>query len=136
MKVTHEVEKQAEEEVPEQAAEKPITPLRPPETPYPTAAETPEKVYNTDPIDTPCTVTITRPKNIMGAVMGVTILLNGNNIGVLKNGKMLSSSTSVEVNELQAIYEDGFSNSITFNSKPGKTVFISLKYLGAVLKII
>jgi len=49
---------------------------------------------------TPCTITVTRPGNFVGAAVGQHTFLNGIRMGILKNGSSLTFKTDVKNNLL------------------------------------
>ena len=80
-------------------------------------------------IETPCTVSITRPSGMIGAAMGVQIFLNGVEQEVLRNGKTVVMQTNCLHNVLQTVYSaDGATNSLNFDAIPEGNIKITLKY--------
>lgn len=87
-------------------------------------------------LEAPCTVSITRPRSVLGAIVDVRVLLNGAEIGTLGNGETLDFTTEHSINELTVKYDaDNTTSSITFDAEPGGSVHITLKYSGARLTI-
>ena len=87
-------------------------------------------------MENPCTISLTRPGNILGAAMGVRVFLNSVEQEVLKNGSTIFMKTELIHNELTVRYNaDDAVRSINFDATPGGNVNITLKYVGAKLII-
>ncbi|MDR2775312.1 MAG: hypothetical protein LBC19_11335 [Tannerella sp.] len=95
-----------------------------------------ETVNEANKMEIPCTVTLTRLSNLIGAAMGVRVFLNGTDQGVLKNGKTIVMQTWLIENELIVRYNaDDSVHSAKFNAAPGGNVYITLKYVGGQLLV-
>ncbi|MDR1197723.1 MAG: hypothetical protein LBK94_01750 [Prevotellaceae bacterium] len=87
-------------------------------------------------IENPCTVSLTRKKNIIGCAVGIRVFLNGAEQGVLKNGKTIIMQTELLHNVLVVKYNaDDKTNTVRFDASPGSNVNITLQYLNAKLTI-
>jgi hypothetical protein len=87
-------------------------------------------------LETPCRVSITRLPSVIGAAMNVNVLLNSDEVGILKNGKTIDFNTEYSVNEITVNYvADGASRTIKFEAEAGGSVNVTLKYSGAVLSV-
>ena len=81
----------------------------------------------------PCTVSLTRPGNILGCAMSVHVFLNGVEQEKLKNGKTVVMQTPFAKNELTVRYNaDETVSTLNFDAQPGGHVRINglLKYYG------
>jgi len=88
----------------------------------------------TERLEQPCTLAITRTSSMLGAAMGVTVFLNGTEVGVLKNGQTLNFTTVYANNDLTVVTNaDNVTRSLTFPATPGGFVHFTFKYSGAIL---
>jgi uncharacterized membrane protein YhaH (DUF805 family) len=87
-------------------------------------------------MESPCTISLKRPGNMIGAIIGVRIYLNGVQYGTLKNGKTVVMQTDYVQNVL-AIYANASDSEMTcslrFEAVPGGHVQITFKYVGMKL---
>ena len=96
-----------------------------------------EQNANAEKLDSPCNVTLTRLKSVVGCAMGVQVYLNGDYQDVVKNGQSVTMRTELKYNVLSVHYNaDSAARSIEFEARPGDDVQIELKYTGAVLTVV
>ncbi|MDR2653137.1 MAG: hypothetical protein LBC68_12660 [Prevotellaceae bacterium] len=99
-------------------------------------AEEESLTNESDKIENPCTVSLTRKKSIIGCAMGVRVFLNGAEQEVLKNGKTIVMQTELSHNILVVRYNaDDKTSTVKFDAIPGGNVNITLQYLNAKLTI-
>ena len=78
--------------------------------------------------ETPCQVTITRLSSMIGAFIAVRVLLNGIEVGTLKNGKTLEFQTFIATNEMSVLNPaDNTKKSINFIAASEGSVRITFK---------
>jgi hypothetical protein len=86
------------------------------------------------PIEVPCRVTVSRLSSMIGAAMGVRVLLNGAEMGTLKSGSTLEFQTSYRTNELKVIYDADLSTrAVEFEAVAGGSVQVVLDYARGTL---
>jgi uncharacterized membrane protein YhaH (DUF805 family) len=87
-------------------------------------------------MESPCTISLRRPSNMLGAIIGARVYLNGVQYGTLKNGKTVVMQTDYAQNIL-AVYANASDSEMTcslrFDAVPGGHVQITFKYVGMKL---
>jgi hypothetical protein len=92
-------------------------------------------VNESSKIESPCTVSLTRTRNIVGCVVKVRVFLNGVEQEVLKNGKTVVMQTYLSQNILTICSADDVTRSIRFEATPEGNVNCTFKYVGVTLTI-
>ncbi len=97
-----------------------------------------EETFSTaEELSDPCSVSLTRNKNLMGAAIKSTVYLNGNQLGQLKNGQTLEFETKSKNNKLMIVNnKDNMSRAIEFEAEPGGEVNINFNYVKGELSIV
>jgi hypothetical protein len=81
-------------------------------------------------LENPCTVSVTRSVNFVGAAGNMRVFLNGREQGILRNGQTVVMQTGVVRNELNIHFRDqGPFSSIEFDAEPGGNVDIKFSYI-------
>lgn len=97
-----------------------------------------EKVFTEEKeaLETPCAVSITRLSSMVGAVNKVNVFLNGNQVGVLKNGQTLETTTQFRQNKVMVIFtNDNLTRAIEFDAESNGHVHITLNYVKGLLEL-
>ncbi len=80
-------------------------------------------------LELPCTVSFTRLSSMVGAANKVKVVLNGEEIGILKNGQTLETKTPFRQNKVLMIFtNDNQTRALEFTAESIGKVHISLNY--------
>lgn len=90
-----------------------------------------ESAQNSEPLEFPCSLTITREKSFAGAVVPLTVLLNGVIIGQVKNGENISAAAARKKNVIQCPPGPAFA----FEAQAGGSIRLSFAYGGAMRQV-
>lgn len=85
-------------------------------------------------LEAPCSVSITRLSSMLGAANKVNAVLNGVEVGTLKNGQTLETTTSFRQNKLLMVFtNDNQTRSLEFEAESNGHVRITLNYAKGLL---
>lgn len=74
-------------------------------------------------LESPCTIKLTRTRNFIGSAFKMPVYLNGNQVGLLKNGKTIEFNTHYKKNQVKCVIDKyGGTRSIEFESEPSGQV--------------
>ncbi|MDR1618690.1 MAG: hypothetical protein LBS06_06540 [Treponema sp.] len=86
-----------------------------------------DEIKNSEPLGEPCTVTLSRDSSFVSMAADFEIFLNGESMGMLKNGKTLTAATASKKNFISSPQFPGL---FVFEVQDSKNVNLKFKLIG------